>query len=229
MPDSCDPVDSSLPGSSVHGILQARILEWVAISFSRLVCCTVNWFQKWCCFPEGTRKVFQIDFLKIICLSFLVLLDLCCYAWAFSRRSGFPCGGAQALECEGFRSWGAQVSLPWGTWDLPRPGIEPVFPCIGRRILNHRTTREVLDRGLSSQQLSEPVGGSHVFTSAAPRLWGMGVGWGSHLSSGCSLRMPGCCMCVSHRINFILATALWSKCEITLISEMMKPGPRLVK
>ena len=30
----CDPVDCSLPGSSVHGILQARILEWVAISFS---------------------------------------------------------------------------------------------------------------------------------------------------------------------------------------------------
>ena len=31
----CDPMDCSLPGSSVHGILQATILEWVAISFSR--------------------------------------------------------------------------------------------------------------------------------------------------------------------------------------------------
>ena len=31
----CDPVDCSPPGSSVHGILQARVLEWVAISFSR--------------------------------------------------------------------------------------------------------------------------------------------------------------------------------------------------
>ena len=31
----CDRVDCSPPGSSVHGILQARILEWVAISFSR--------------------------------------------------------------------------------------------------------------------------------------------------------------------------------------------------
>ena len=30
----CDPMDSSPPGSSVHRILQARILEWVAISFS---------------------------------------------------------------------------------------------------------------------------------------------------------------------------------------------------
>ena len=31
----CDPMDCSPPGSSVHGIFQARILEWVAISFSR--------------------------------------------------------------------------------------------------------------------------------------------------------------------------------------------------
>ena len=30
----CDPMDCSLPCSSVHGIFQARILEWVAISFS---------------------------------------------------------------------------------------------------------------------------------------------------------------------------------------------------
>ena len=34
-PTLCDPMDWSLPGSSVHGILQARILLWVAISFSR--------------------------------------------------------------------------------------------------------------------------------------------------------------------------------------------------
>ena len=34
-PTPCDPMGCSLPGSSVHGILQARILEWDAISFSR--------------------------------------------------------------------------------------------------------------------------------------------------------------------------------------------------
>ena len=32
---TCDTMDCSLPGSSVHGISQARILEWIAISFSR--------------------------------------------------------------------------------------------------------------------------------------------------------------------------------------------------
>ena len=31
-PTLCNPMDCSLPGSSVHGIFQARILEWVAIS-----------------------------------------------------------------------------------------------------------------------------------------------------------------------------------------------------
>ena len=34
-PTLCDPMDCSLPGSSVHGIFQAIVLEWVAISFSR--------------------------------------------------------------------------------------------------------------------------------------------------------------------------------------------------
>ena len=33
-PTLCDPIDGSLPGSTVSGILQARTLEWVAISLS---------------------------------------------------------------------------------------------------------------------------------------------------------------------------------------------------
>ena len=32
--DSCDPIDGSPPGSAIPGILQAKTLEWVAISFS---------------------------------------------------------------------------------------------------------------------------------------------------------------------------------------------------
>ena len=38
-PTLCDPMDCSLPGSSIHGILQARVLEWGAIAFS--VCLTL--------------------------------------------------------------------------------------------------------------------------------------------------------------------------------------------
>ena len=34
-PTLCDPMNCSLPGSSIHGIFQAGVLEWIAISFSR--------------------------------------------------------------------------------------------------------------------------------------------------------------------------------------------------
>ena len=33
-PTLSDPMDCSLPGSSIHGVFQARVLEWVAIAFS---------------------------------------------------------------------------------------------------------------------------------------------------------------------------------------------------
>ena len=33
-PTLCDPIDGSPPGSSIHGIFQARVLEWGAIAFS---------------------------------------------------------------------------------------------------------------------------------------------------------------------------------------------------
>ena len=57
MSDSCDPMDCSMPGSSVRGILQARILEWVALSFFRgsswprnqtwVSCIAGRWFTSW--------------------------------------------------------------------------------------------------------------------------------------------------------------------------------------
>ena len=42
-PTLCDPINGSPPGSSVYGILQARTLEWVAISFSR----RSSWLRDW--------------------------------------------------------------------------------------------------------------------------------------------------------------------------------------
>ena len=36
-PTLCDPIDCSLPGSSIHGIFQARVLEWGAIAFSHYI------------------------------------------------------------------------------------------------------------------------------------------------------------------------------------------------
>ena len=47
-PTLCDPRDCSLPGSSIHGIFQARVLEWVAISFSRRSSWPRDWTQVSC-------------------------------------------------------------------------------------------------------------------------------------------------------------------------------------
>ena len=44
----CNPMDCSLPGSSVRGILQARVLEWVAIPFSRGSSLPRDWTQVSC-------------------------------------------------------------------------------------------------------------------------------------------------------------------------------------
>ena len=53
MSDSCDPIDYNLPGSSVHGISQARILEWVAISFSS----GSSWSRGWTCISCIGREI----------------------------------------------------------------------------------------------------------------------------------------------------------------------------
>ena len=44
-PTLSDPMDYSLPGSSVHGIFQARVLEWVAVAFSKFVAVGTNYFK----------------------------------------------------------------------------------------------------------------------------------------------------------------------------------------
>ena len=44
-PTLCDPIDSSPPGSSIHRIFQARVLEWGAIAFS-VFTCTMG-YNKW--------------------------------------------------------------------------------------------------------------------------------------------------------------------------------------
>ena len=53
----CDPMDCSPPGFSVHGISQARILEWVAISSSRASCWPRDWTHV-CCVSCIGRRVF---------------------------------------------------------------------------------------------------------------------------------------------------------------------------
>ena len=64
------------------------------------------------------------------------------------RCAGFSLRWLLLLRSTGSRrarlsSCGARAQLLRGTWDLPTPGLEPVVPCAGRRILNCCATREV--------------------------------------------------------------------------------------
>ena len=84
-PTLCDPVDCSLPGSSIHRILQARILEWVSISFSR------GSSQ-----PRDRTRVSRIGGRRFnlwatgealsICISFLWLLNILPQTWRLKTR-----------------------------------------------------------------------------------------------------------------------------------------------
>jgi len=64
-PTLCDPMDCSPPGSSVHGIFQAWILEWVAISFS-IISNTAPIFQSYS--NKNMQKFikFQVTYTKIL-------------------------------------------------------------------------------------------------------------------------------------------------------------------
>ena len=107
-------MDCSSPGSSVHGILQARILEWVAISFSRgsfwprdqihVSCITGRFFTIWATrdpYILGYFIIYQfinwvyltlkilplipnMYYLKIFFSLFFTALGFCYCAWAFS-------------------------------------------------------------------------------------------------------------------------------------------------
>ena len=94
----CDPMDCSLPGSSASGILQPRILEWVAISFSRgsfqpmnqtqVSCIVGRFFTNWAMREIIWEQVQLFSLCKQRSLSFYVdhfksLLNLLQYCFCF--------------------------------------------------------------------------------------------------------------------------------------------------
>ena len=67
-PTFSDPVDCSLPGSSIHGIFQARVLEWGAIAFSNIKCTNIQIIGV----PEeeGKKKGYEKIFEEILVENF---------------------------------------------------------------------------------------------------------------------------------------------------------------
>ena len=75
----CNPVGCSLPGCSVHGILPARTLEWVAIPYSR----ASSWPRDWTCVSyvasAGTQVLYQLGHLSHKLYSLLLMSNATCY------------------------------------------------------------------------------------------------------------------------------------------------------
>ena len=70
-PTLSDPMDYSLPGSSAHGIFQARVLEWGAIAFSGLIAQSCpNLCDPMDCSLPSSRGILQRRILKWVVISF---------------------------------------------------------------------------------------------------------------------------------------------------------------
>ena len=117
----CDPMDCSLPGSSVNGILEARMLEWVAISFSRGSSWPRDWtqvsrivgrrFTVW-----ATREAHSLEGLKDWCKAEAPIL------WPTATKSWLTgevwCWQGLKSKWEGgSRGWDGEIaSLIQWTW-----------------------------------------------------------------------------------------------------------------
>ena len=132
----CSPMDYSLPGSSVHGISQVIILEWVSISFSR----GSFWLRDW---------------THISCIGRWVL-----YHWA-TREAPITEGESelshvrlfvtpwtvayQAPPSMGFSRQEYWSGLPFPSpGDLPEPGIEPRSPAFQAEALTSEPSQKVV-------------------------------------------------------------------------------------
>ena len=96
MSDSCNPIDCSLPGSSICGILQARILEWGAISFSRGSSPPRNWtwvsciagglFTYWAIRELNKKDVISSHVVRSFKNQVQYLGDVCLSAWLWEYK-----------------------------------------------------------------------------------------------------------------------------------------------
>ena len=121
----CDPMDCSLPGSSVHGIFQARVLEWLVISFSRgssqprdrtlLSCIAGRCFTIWA--TRETCSHFDITQTRVVShTNFIYELSTAFKDFQTSRRDGLKeslWGREQSCLISSHISW-SLINCPQG-------------------------------------------------------------------------------------------------------------------
>ena len=158
----CDPTVSSLPGSSVHGIPQARLLEWIAMTFSR----RSSWSKDQTC----------ISYVSWIAGGFFshwatweALIPVWSEVKSLSRVQLFATPWTvayQAPQSMGFSRQEYWSGLPFPSpGDLPNPGIEPGSPTLQADALPSeppgKPQRQLLTfQNLSSTFLWEPFDNS---------------------------------------------------------------------
>ena len=137
----CDPMDCSLPGSFIHGIFQARVLEWDAIAFSKQssevakksqtqVCLTPKPFWKILGFLDFLIK-FWINRMAIILFFSFFDHGTCKYFWATSSKCIHVYWLSWFLLClmTALQEYWSGLPFP-SPGDLPDPGIEPGSPAL---------------------------------------------------------------------------------------------------
>ena len=130
-PTLCNPMDCSLPGSSVHGIFQTKILEWVAIAFTR----RSSWPRDWTWVSHIVGRRFTVWATG---KSFLI--------WGCWQFSWFPWSpslhhenGQNGREEVSHYCWGHTSSLPvaWWLWPLKKSigrSHPSLVQCLGTRL-----------------------------------------------------------------------------------------------
>ena len=107
----CNPIEGSLPGFSVHGILQERILEWVAISSSRGFSRARDWTHISCTAGRFFTACKPTPSLWWLLISYLFLMrsqrQRVFTCWIWSHRASASTAGFKLRQSSKF------YSLPW--------------------------------------------------------------------------------------------------------------------
>ena len=137
-PTLCEPIDGSLPGSPAPGILQARTLEWVAISFSNAWKWKVNykWVQKR---GEAMKLLMHRKSLQyFLCCAVLCLVAQSCLTLCNPMDCYVPGSSVHGIFQARILKWVAISFSRVSSW----PRDQTCIFCIGRRILYYWATRE---------------------------------------------------------------------------------------
>ena len=152
-----DPMDSSPSGSSVRGILQARILEWVAIPFSRGSSWPRNWSQV-SCSADRFFAIWATGRVKFFCC--------CSVAQLMSDFFGNP----WTVVCQAPLSMGFPRQEYWSGCHFLLQDCAKVSPVLNRRVWlwNHWVGFSTELRILQSKRLN------HMNQHTLTHWWGLG-------------------------------------------------------